>query len=111
MNKYGRKGAVKFNSAFILAGSLLMTIAWSAELLIAGRCACLSITQRPGIASVVPVTFRSSDVMTVLLRFVIGIGAGIAMCVGPIFLSEIAPQKIKGSVGVMNQLVSISVSS
>ncbi|KAG8929237.1 hypothetical protein FRC01_004639 [Tulasnella sp. 417] len=73
MNKYGRKGAVKFNSAFILAGSILMTMAWNAELLIAGR-------------------------------FVIGIGAGIAMCVGPIFLSEIAPQKIKGSVGVMNQL-------
>ncbi|KAG8900222.1 hypothetical protein FRC00_013879 [Tulasnella sp. 408] len=73
MNKYGRKGAVKFNSGFILAGSLLMTIAWNSGLLIAGR-------------------------------FIIGIGAGIAMCVGPIFLSEIAPQKIKGSVGVMNQL-------
>ncbi|KIO25151.1 hypothetical protein M407DRAFT_76061 [Tulasnella calospora MUT 4182] len=73
MNKYGRKGAVKFNSAFILAGSILMTMAWNAELLIAGR-------------------------------FVIGIGAGVAMCVGPIFLSEIAPQKIKGSVGVLNQL-------
>ncbi|KAG8967614.1 hypothetical protein FRC03_009643 [Tulasnella sp. 419] len=37
-------------------------------------------------------------------RFLIGIGAGIAICVLPIYLSEVAPPKVKGSVGVFNQL-------
>lgn len=37
MNKFGRKGAVKFNALFILAGSALMTVAWSSFLLTLGR--------------------------------------------------------------------------
>ncbi|KAG8904708.1 hypothetical protein FRB99_001294, partial [Tulasnella sp. 403] len=73
MNRFGRKGAAKFNAGFILVGSVLMALAWSSGSLMFGR-------------------------------FVVGIGAGIAMCVGPVFLSEIAPQTIKGSVGVLNQL-------
>ena len=32
-------------------------------------------------------------------RLLTGIGAGIGLCVGPIFISEIAPPKIRGSVG------------
>ncbi|EIM82522.1 general substrate transporter [Stereum hirsutum FP-91666 SS1] len=37
-------------------------------------------------------------------RMLTGVGAGIGLCVGPIFLSEIAPTRIKGSVGVLTQL-------
>ena len=28
-----------------------------------------------------------------------GVSAGVGLCVGPIYISEIAPSKIKGSVG------------
>ncbi|KAJ7197227.1 general substrate transporter, partial [Mycena pura] len=37
-------------------------------------------------------------------RFLVGVGAGIGLCVGPIYLSEIAPSKISGNVGVLTQL-------
>ncbi|KAG8863784.1 hypothetical protein FRB96_007621 [Tulasnella sp. 330] len=37
-------------------------------------------------------------------RSLVGVGAGIAMCVGPVYLAEIAPHNIKGSVGVLNQV-------
>ncbi|KAH9951488.1 general substrate transporter [Amylocystis lapponica] len=36
-------------------------------------------------------------------RLITGIGAGIGLCVGPIFLSEISPVKIRGAVGVLTQ--------
>ncbi|KAI0811033.1 general substrate transporter [Irpex lacteus] len=36
-------------------------------------------------------------------RLLVGIGAGFGLCVGPIFLSEIAPTKIQGAVGVLTQ--------
>lgn len=37
-------------------------------------------------------------------RFFIGIGAGIGVTVGPVFLGELAPPAIKGSVGVLFQV-------
>ena len=37
-------------------------------------------------------------------RVLIGIGAGIGVCVGPVYIGEIAPQAIKGSTGVLFQL-------
>ncbi|GJE86819.1 MFS general substrate transporter [Phanerochaete sordida] len=36
-------------------------------------------------------------------RVLVGVGAGFGLCVGPIFLSEIAPSKIQGAVGVLTQ--------
>ncbi len=32
-------------------------------------------------------------------RLLTGVAAGVGLCVGPIYISEIAPSKIKGSVG------------
>ncbi|KAF9228593.1 general substrate transporter [Gyrodon lividus] len=46
-------------------------------------------------ASVVPIA---------LGRFLVGVAAGIGICVCPIYLSEIAPAKIKGNLGVLTQL-------
>ncbi|EGN96140.1 hypothetical protein SERLA73DRAFT_170556 [Serpula lacrymans var. lacrymans S7.3] len=40
----------------------------------------------------------------ILGRFLVGAGAGIGLCVGPIYLSEIAPSKLKGNIGVLTQL-------
>jgi len=37
-------------------------------------------------------------------RFFVGVGSGFGLCVGPVYLAEIAPSKISGSVGVLTQL-------
>ncbi|RPD65842.1 general substrate transporter [Lentinus tigrinus ALCF2SS1-7] len=39
----------------------------------------------------------------VIGRLLTGVAAGVGLCVGPIYISEIAPSKIKGSVGVLTQ--------
>ncbi|KAM5531819.1 hypothetical protein V8D89_014518 [Ganoderma adspersum] len=36
-------------------------------------------------------------------RLLTGVAAGVGLCVGPIYIAEIAPSKIKGSVGVLTQ--------
>ncbi|KAH7927725.1 general substrate transporter [Leucogyrophana mollusca] len=40
----------------------------------------------------------------ILGRFLVGVGAGLGICIGPIYLSEIAPSKIKGNLGVLTQM-------
>lgn len=35
-------------------------------------------------------------------RLFVGLGAGLGLCVGPIYLSELAPEKIRGSVGAIH---------
>ncbi|KAJ7702389.1 general substrate transporter [Mycena rosella] len=37
-------------------------------------------------------------------RILVGVGSGIGLCVGPVYLAEIAPSKISGNVGVLTQL-------
>ncbi|KAF8200019.1 hypothetical protein K438DRAFT_2015984 [Mycena galopus ATCC 62051] len=37
-------------------------------------------------------------------RLLVGVGSGVGLCVGPIYLSEIAPTKISENVGVLTQL-------
>ncbi|KII88903.1 hypothetical protein PLICRDRAFT_40541 [Plicaturopsis crispa FD-325 SS-3] len=49
-------------------------------------------------------TVSASITPLLLGRFLVGVGAGIGICVGPIYLSEIAPESIKGNVGVLTQL-------
>ncbi|KAI0670661.1 general substrate transporter [Trametes maxima] len=39
----------------------------------------------------------------VIGRLLTGVAAGLGLCVGPIYISEIAPSKIKGAVGVLTQ--------
>ncbi|KAJ3503651.1 hypothetical protein NLJ89_g8336 [Agrocybe chaxingu] len=47
----------------------------------------------------------SSNLYFLLLgRVIIGLGNGLSLCVGPIFLAEIAPSSISGSIGVLTQL-------
>lgn len=43
------------------------------------------------------------SVLIIERSVLVGIGAGFGLCVGPIFLSEIAPSKIQGAVGVLTQ--------
>lgn len=42
--------------------------------------------------------------MLLVGRFLIGVGAGLSLCVGPIYLAEIAPPNITGTVGLLTQL-------
>ncbi|KAG1858457.1 general substrate transporter [Suillus subalutaceus] len=47
----------------------------------------------------------SSSVGPLILgRFLVGFAAGLGICLCPIYLSEIAPAKIKGNLGVLTQL-------
>lgn len=40
----------------------------------------------------------------ILGRLIIGFGAGLGLCVTPVYLNELSPPKIRGRVGVLNQL-------
>ncbi len=44
-------------------------------------------------------------------RFVLGIAVGAASFVGPMYISELAPKKIRGGVTSFNQLMVVSGSS
>ncbi|KAJ2931427.1 hypothetical protein H1R20_g5723, partial [Candolleomyces eurysporus] len=37
-------------------------------------------------------------------RFLLGAGSGIGICVGPIFIAEIAPARIRGALGILTQV-------
>ncbi|KAG7086730.1 hypothetical protein E1B28_002663 [Marasmius oreades] len=37
-------------------------------------------------------------------RFIVGIGCGLGICLGPVYIAEIAPKGIAGTVGVLTQL-------
>lgn len=41
----------------------------------------------------------------IVLRFVLGIGVGLASIIGPLYISECAPQDIRGSLGFLQQLM------
>ena len=47
----------------------------------------------------VNISFCRSQPCSLAYRFLTGCGAGIGLCTGPIFLAEIAPSNIRGSVG------------
>ncbi|KAF8636504.1 hypothetical protein AX17_003318 [Amanita inopinata Kibby_2008] len=48
--------------------------------------------------------FSTNVTMFAFGRLMIGVGSGVGLCVGPIYLAEIAPHKISGNVGVLTQL-------
>ncbi|KAJ7168129.1 general substrate transporter [Mycena crocata] len=75
MDRWGRKGAARISSLFVAVGACLMCVSASVGVLGLGRYLLL-----------------------------VGVGSGIGLCVGPIYLSEIAPSKISGNVGVLTQL-------
>ncbi|KAF8479259.1 general substrate transporter [Russula ochroleuca] len=59
----------------------------------------LSVAAGSGLMAIAP-----STSLLLLGRFLTGCGAGIGLCTGPVFLAEIAPSNIRGSVGVLTQL-------
>ncbi|KZP29903.1 hypothetical protein FIBSPDRAFT_161280 [Athelia psychrophila] len=73
MNRLGRRGATRLSGLMTALGALLMAIASSVSALLIGR-------------------------------GLVGVGAGLEICIniGPIYLSEIAPSKIRGSVIILD---------
>jgi len=84
MERHGRKAAMQISGLFVAVGSGLMAIAPSTFLLLLGRQLSHSVVTIPHLPA---------------YRFLTGCGAGIGLCTGPIFLAEIAPSNIRGSVG------------
>ncbi|KAJ7074334.1 general substrate transporter [Mycena amicta] len=88
MDRWGRKGATRLSSVFSAVGAAVMGSSTSVGMLAFGRYLY--------VVSNVEFTYR--------FRLLTGIGAGIGICVAPLYLSEIAPSKISGNVGVLTQL-------
>lgn len=70
--KLGRKGTLLANNAFSLTAALLMGLSWPTGLL----------------------------ELLIVGRFFSGINAGIAICVQPLYLGEIAPTSLRGAMGM-----------
>lgn len=86
MDRYGRKGASRFSAVFNTAGAVISALAPSVAPMALGRFEFCLISTRCVLTALLP-------------RFLVGIAAGVGICVCPIYLSEIAPPEIKGSLG------------
>ncbi|KAL6465145.1 hypothetical protein MHYP_G00252780 [Metynnis hypsauchen] len=70
--KFGRKGTLLFNNSFALLAALLMGMSYYAD------------------------TFE----LLILGRFLSGVNAGVAICVEPLYLGEIAPRALRGAMAM-----------
>ncbi|KDQ60586.1 hypothetical protein JAAARDRAFT_31553 [Jaapia argillacea MUCL 33604] len=83
-----------------LVGSLTANLIMDAR----GRRGAIRASALATIAGSALMSVSGSVFAFVLGRILVGVGAGFGLCVGPIFIAEIAPTKIKGNVGVLTQL-------
>ncbi|KAJ2158598.1 Bifunctional purine biosynthesis protein PurH [Coemansia sp. RSA 552] len=83
-----------------LAGSLLA--GWMAERW--GRRRALVYNNAPFIAGPLLMALAVSPAMLAAGRFVSGVGAGAAVVITPLYLSEIAPVRYRGTLNLLNQL-------
>ncbi|KAJ2886162.1 hypothetical protein FB639_001631 [Coemansia asiatica] len=83
-----------------LVGSL--SAGWMAERW--GRRGALVINNTSFIVGPLLMAFSVSPAMLIVGRFVSGIGSGAAAVVAPMYLSEIAPVKFRGTLNMLNQL-------
>jgi MFS family permease len=90
MDRYGRKGAARASALFVALGTALMGVSASVSALGFGRWASQCVF------------FQTS--LTLDIRFLIGVGSGVGICVGPIYIAEIAPSEISGTVGMLFML-------
>ena len=90
MDRWGRKGATRISAFLITSGAAIMGLSTGVPALVVGRLAFIIF----GI-----ILKASIDFFFFFCRLFIGIGSGVGLCVGPIYLAEIAPPRIGGNVG------------
>ncbi|KAJ1999951.1 hypothetical protein H4R26_004842 [Coemansia thaxteri] len=83
-----------------LVGSL--AAGWMAERW--GRRGALTYNNAAFVVGPLLMAFAVSPAMLVAGRFVSGIGSGAAVVIAPLYLSEIAPVKLRGTLNLLNQL-------
>lgn len=70
-----------------------------------GRCKAFVLDCLPLIAGAALCAVATSSSTLLVGRFLIGIGIGLASALVPLFISEVAPSKIRGALGSWNQLM------
>ncbi|KAL7836962.1 hypothetical protein AOLI_G00282460 [Acnodon oligacanthus] len=70
--RFGRKGTLLFNNSFALLAALLMGMSY----------------------------YASAFELLILGRFLTGLNAGVAICVQPLYLGEIAPRALRGAMAM-----------
>ncbi|XP_036454573.1 solute carrier family 2, facilitated glucose transporter member 11-like isoform X2 [Colossoma macropomum] len=70
--RFGRKGTLLFNNSFALLAALLMGMSY----------------------------YASAFELLILGRFLSGVNAGVAICVQPLYLGEIAPRALRGAMAM-----------
>ncbi|KAJ2379679.1 hypothetical protein GGI05_006560, partial [Coemansia sp. RSA 2603] len=83
-----------------LVGSL--GAGWMAEKW--GRRGALLLNNAPFVLGPLLMAFSVSPSMLIVGRFVSGIGSGAAVVIAPMYLSEIAPVRFRGTLNLLNQL-------
>lgn len=70
-----------------------------------GRCKAFFIDAIPLIAGSALCAVAVSSSQVLAGRFLIGIGIGLASALVPLYISEVAPAKVRGTLGSINQLM------
>ena len=86
MDSRGRRGALRISAVLTALGAFLMAIASGYATLVIGRYVPPPLPERHRPTEPIP-------------RLLIGIAAGIGICLTPIFIAEVSPARIRGKVG------------
>eukprot|EP00892_Ulva_mutabilis_P006771 jgi/Ulvmu1/4466/UM002_0191.1 len=88
-----------------LAGAAVGSLSGSVLADMFGRCKAFFIDALPLIAGSALCAVATSSTHILAGRFMIGIGIGLASALVPLYISEVAPAKIRGTLGSINQLM------
>lgn len=88
-----------------LAGAAVGALSGSVLADMFGRCKAFFIDAVPLVAGSALCAVAISSTQVLAGRFLIGIGIGLASALVPLYISEVAPAKIRGTLGSINQLM------
>ncbi|KAJ2710919.1 hypothetical protein H4R19_003504 [Coemansia spiralis] len=91
-------------TSMFAVGGLFGSLAagWMAERW--GRRGALAYNNLPFVVGPLLMALAASPAMLIVGRFVAGLGSGAAVVIAPLYLSEIAPVKYRGTLNLLNQL-------
>lgn len=88
-----------------LAGAAVGSLSGSVLADMFGRCKAFFFDAIPLIAGSALCAVATSSTQILAGRFLIGIGIGLASALVPLYISEVAPAKVRGTLGSINQLM------